>query len=62
MIDSDGVTLFAFKSNNRHTVTFLKTIKEQNIMITVLASNVFWGQNTNFRVPLRPNERRVTQL
>lgn len=66
MIDSDGVTLFAFKSNNRHTVTFLKTIKEQNIMITVLGTKYndyciskqrILGAKYKFRVPLRPNER-----
>lgn len=31
-------------------------------MIIVLASNVFWGQNTNLGFPLRPDERRVTRM
>lgn len=60
MTDSDGMTVLILESRNRHTVIFIKIVKEQNTLIIVLASNVFWGQNTNFRVPLRPNERRVT--
>lgn len=62
MDDSDGVTVFIFESNNRHTVIFINIVKEQNTLITVLASSVFWGQNTNFRVPLRPSERNDTSM
>ena len=51
MTDNDGVTVFILENSDCHTVTYIKTLKEQNTLITVLASNVFWGQNTNLGFP-----------